>query len=493
MVSKADDRLPSVLKRLALAFALAVTTLLPAAYFGVKYEDLLNHVEMTARVKAEALEAMVVRNPEMWFFELARMEGILQLYPAQLEREHVTVRNTAGEELIAAGAPQAAPVLRRAADIKDSGRAVARVEIARSYLPLAIRTLIVALAGMLLGLGVYVTLVVLPLRALRRTTVSLWRERQALAESEARFRSLTAMSSDFFWETDAEHRITQRSANKSEAEVSVFHQNSPIGKRRWEIPSLTPDEAGWQQHREMLEAHRPFRDFEISRRAADGSVRHISVNGDPVFNAAGEFTGYRGVGTDITQRKAAEEAIRNLAFYDPLTLLPNRRMLMDRLGQALASSERSRRQGALLFIDLDNFKTLNDSLGHDKGDLLLQQVGQRLSACVRHSDTVARFGGDEFVIMLVDLSTIPEEAAAQTRAVAEKILASFNQPYELAAHQHRTTGSIGIALFCGTDQGTNALLKQADIAMYKAKGAGRNALCFFAPGMQSDAAAARSG
>ena len=120
-------------------------------------------------------------------------------------------------------------------------------------------------------------------------------------------------------------------------------------------------------------------------------------------------------------------------------------------------------------------------------------MSQRLGACVRHSDTVARFGGDEFVIMLVDLSTNPEEAAAQSKLVAEKILASFNQPYQLAGHQHRTSGSIGIALFCGRDQGINALLKQADIAMYQAKAAGRNALCFFDPATQpepADAAAA---
>ena len=493
MVSKADARLPTVLKRLALTFALLVSALLPAAYFGVQYDGLVDHVQTTARVKAESIETLVVRNPEMWVFELQRMEDLLQQYPVQLERERVAVRSLAGEDMVVLGAPQAAPVLTRTADITDSGKAVARIELVHSYRHIVINTLIAALLGSVLGLGVYATLVLLPLRALRRATASLWQERQALAESEARFRSLTAMSSDFFWETDTEHRLTQRSANKKEAEGSVFHQHSPIGLRRWELPYLAPDESGWQQHREMLEAHLPFRDFEISRRAADGSVRHISLNGDPVFNAAGEFAGYRGVGTDITQRKAADEAIRNLAFFDPLTLLPNRRMLMDRLGQALASSERSSRQGALLFIDLDNFKTLNDTLGHDKGDLLLQQVSQRLGACVRHSDTVARFGGDEFVIMLVDLSTNPEEAAAQSKLVAEKILASFNQPYQLAGHQHRTSGSIGIALFCGRDQGINALLKQADIAMYQAKAAGRNALCFFDPATQpepADAAAA---
>jgi diguanylate cyclase (GGDEF)-like protein/PAS domain S-box-containing protein len=187
---------------------------------------------------------------------------------------------------------------------------------------------------------------------------------------------------------------------------------------------------------------------------------------------------------DITGRKQAEEEIKNLAFYDPLTHLPNRRLLMDRLKQALASSARSGREGALLFIDLDNFKTLNDTLGHDIGDLLLQQVAQRLESCIREGDTVARLGGDEFVVMLEDLSEHDLEAATQAETVGEKILATLNQPYQLATHGHHSTPSIGIAIFSDHEQSQDELLKQADIAMYQAKKAGRNALRFFDPQMQ---------
>jgi diguanylate cyclase (GGDEF)-like protein len=186
----------------------------------------------------------------------------------------------------------------------------------------------------------------------------------------------------------------------------------------------------------------------------------------------------------ITQRKQAEEEIKNLAFYDPLTQLPNRRLLMDRLKQALASSARSGREGALLFIDLDNFKTLNDTLGHDVGDLLLQQVAQRLESCVREGDTVARLGGDEFVVMLEDLSEHDLEAAAQAETVGEKILLTLNQPYQLATHEYRSTPSIGVTLFSDHEQNQDELLKHADIAMYQAKKAGRNSLRFFDPQMQ---------
>jgi diguanylate cyclase (GGDEF)-like protein len=184
------------------------------------------------------------------------------------------------------------------------------------------------------------------------------------------------------------------------------------------------------------------------------------------------------------ERKAAENEIQSLAFFDSLTQLPNRRLLLDRLKQALASSLRSGRGGALLFIDLDNFKTLNDTLGHDMGDLLLQQVALRLKSCVRDGDTVSRLGGDEFIVMLEDLSEYPIEAAEQAECVGEKILATLNLSYQLATHEYRSTPSIGITLFSNHQQSKDELMKQADIAMYQAKKAGRNTLRFFDPQMQ---------
>ena len=190
----------------------------------------------------------------------------------------------------------------------------------------------------------------------------------------------------------------------------------------------------------------------------------------------------RSIGSQIGQfiaRKAAEDEIRQLAFYDPLTQLPNRRLLIDRLHHALAASIRSKRHGALLFIDLDHFKTINDTLGHGQGDLLLQQVAERLSGCVRAGDTVARQGGDEFVIMLGDLSEALEEAVIQTEVIGEKIRAALNQPYLFADHVCHNTASIGATLFDGQLASTDEQLKRADRAMYQAKAAGRNALRFF--------------
>lgn len=188
---------------------------------------------------------------------------------------------------------------------------------------------------------------------------------------------------------------------------------------------------------------------------------------------------------ELQRLKVAHDEIRTLAFYDPLTSLPNRRLLLNRLQQTLASSTRNPRKRALLFIDLDNFKTLNDTLGHQVGDLLLQEVARRLTLCIRESDSVARLGGDEFVVLLEDLSEIPTMAASQAKIVGGKILAAIAQPYELAGHECHSTSSMGITVFGGQRDASNEVLQQADIAMYQAKAEGRNTMHFFAPALQT--------
>lgn len=202
-----------------------------------------------------------------------------------------------------------------------------------------------------------------------------------------------------------------------------------------------------------------------------------------VRDSEGQITHYVAAFSDISERKEAEEQIRRLAFYDPLTGLPNRRLLIDRLQQAVLTSDRSGRNGALFFIDLDQFKGLNDTRGHDVGDLLLIEVGKRLQTCLRECDTAARLGGDEFVVMLEDLSPVLTEATRHAQMVGNKILACLNEPYLLAGQIHRSTPSIGATLIRGRRGDATELLKQADVAMYQAKAAGRNTLCFFESGM----------
>jgi diguanylate cyclase (GGDEF)-like protein/PAS domain S-box-containing protein len=223
---------------------------------------------------------------------------------------------------------------------------------------------------------------------------------------------------------------------------------------------------------------------EVWNRRKNGEVYPAHLTFTAVKGRDGATVNYVATLVDITSRKSAEEEIQHLAYYDSLTGLPNRRLLMDRLSQALVTSARGKGGGAILFLDLDHFKTLNDTLGHDVGDLLLKQVSERLTSCVREGDTVARIGGDEFVIMLEGLSDSIFEAARQAEIICEKILNVLNQAYHLNTYEYHSTTSIGATLFSGHEVGSDELLKQADIAMYQSKTAGRNAIRFFDPVMQ---------
>jgi diguanylate cyclase (GGDEF)-like protein/PAS domain S-box-containing protein len=256
-----------------------------------------------------------------------------------------------------------------------------------------------------------------------------------------------------------------------------------IGKTKGELLMLGKEdlERAYQQG-----LHKGEWRGEVAKRRKDGRRVTVESHLTLVRGDDGEPQSVLEIETDITQRKQDEHAILSLAFFDPLTRLPNRRLLLDRLRHAVAATKRDGHGGALLFIDLDNFKALNDTLGHDKGDRLLQQVARRLEARVpRASDTVARHGGDEFVIVLEDLSTDQEEAAAQAELVAEKLLDAFNEPFQLDGHQHHSSPSIGVALFDKDIKDIDELLKRADLAMYQAKGAGRNTIRFFDLHMQT--------
>ena len=221
-------------------------------------------------------------------------------------------------------------------------------------------------------------------------------------------------------------------------------------------------------------------------RSADGTSEqtYLSVK-LPLKREDGSIYALCGISTDISRQKQSEEAIHRLAFYDPLTQLPNRRLLMERMHGALQSHARDQQSGALLFLDVDNFKDLNDTLGHLLGDELLRQMAQRLATCIRAQDTLARQGGDEFVVMLQGLSANVNEAVQQARKVAQKILRSLGEPYQLDTLQYSATVSVGVAMFAQHNTRLDDLLKQADLAMYQAKAEGRNTVRFFDPKMQT--------
>ena len=309
-----------------------------------------------------------------------------------------------------------------------------------------------------------------------------------LRVSEARFRGLSDLSSDWYWEQDADYRFTHFSGGEMRKALRL---DELVGRTRWDVPALNMTVEDWAAHRALLQARKPFRDLELQRQHPDGTVYWTSMSGAPIIDADGTLLGYRGVGRDISERKRIDAQVTRLAYFDVLTGLPNRRMLTDRLALARLAAQRSGGHAALLFIDLDNFKDLNDTQGHHTGDRLLVQVAGRLKACVADTDTVARFGGDEFVVLAGALPADRHAATQQAGALARKILAALGQPYLLDGVQHHSTPSIGLTLTGQDAHSVDDLLKHADLAMYEAKAAGRNTVRFFDPEMQ-EAVRARS-
>ncbi|WP_151703071.1 diguanylate cyclase domain-containing protein [Nitrincola alkalilacustris] len=314
---------------------------------------------------------------------------------------------------------------------------------------------------------------------------------RTLNESEAFYRLLTEDTLDVIWRADSELRITYISP--SDEYFRGFKAEEVVGHHVLEL--FTEEGAAivtevWRkrQQAELEGKHLGFVSFEAPHLCKDGRTIWGEVFSKAVRDEQGKIIGFHGITREITKRKQLEEQIHHQAFYDTLTQLPNRRLLSDRLSQTLAASMRTGRHGALMFIDLDNFKPLNDKHGHLVGDMLLIEAANRLKSCVREVDSVARFGGDEFVVMLGELVMDHAESIAQARAVAEKIRVRLSDIYQLnvtregeakSIVEHHCSASIGVFVFQDHETSPDDILKCADKAMYQAKEAGRNTVQFY--------------
>lgn len=291
--------------------------------------------------------------------------------------------------------------------------------------------------------------------------------------------------------TDKANRIIR--VNRAFIRQTGYSMEEVYGKTPKLLQSGRLSEEFYQKMRQELKRHHHW-EGEVWDRHKNGNVYPAWLSVSAILDNTGAISHYVSAFFDISERKEAEEYVRNLAFYDPLTHLPNRRLMLDRLGIAIVSSHRNNNHGALMFMDLDRFKILNDTQGHDMGDQLLIEAAKRLQSCVREGDTVARMGGDEFVVMLENLAKNEEEAAVQTQAVAEKIREALSATYWLyrgnnkhnkTLFEHHSSASIGLVLFNGHTVSSEDLLKRADMAMYQAKHAGRDTIRVFDPAMQS--------
>ena len=313
---------------------------------------------------------------------------------------------------------------------------------------------------------------------------------QDLRRRETLYRQLTEDARDVLWQTDSALRMTYISP--ADERLRGFKASEVLGRPVFE---MFTDEGVAVLKQKMLSRSTledtgektGFSMFEVQHRCKDGSLIWGEVFAKPDRDATGAIVGYHGITRETTERKHLQDQVYNLAFHDPLTQLANRRLLVDRLGHSLLTHQRQHGHGALLFLDLDNFKLLNDTHGHGAGDLLLVEVGHRLKACVRNTDTVARFGGDEFVVLLDSLGSLHGDALAQAASVAEKIRIALARPYQLGwtlpegqstTVEHRCTASIGAVLFDGHDGSAGEVVEKADAAMYRAKEEGRDRVCF---------------
>ena len=319
---------------------------------------------------------------------------------------------------------------------------------------------------------------------------------KALNESEALYRQLTEDATDVLWKTDENLHITYISP--SDERLRGYKPEEVIGHHVFELftdegIAISKEAMAKRQAAERHGARLGFLTFDAPHRCKDGRVLWGEVFSKPVRDERGTITGYHGITREITERKQIQDQVRQLAFYDPLTHLPNRSLLNDRLNQTLASSKRSGCHSALMFVDLDNFKPLNDEHGHFVGDLLLIEAANRLRRCVREMDTVARFGGDEFVVMLSELNTKKAKSTSQAEVVAENIRTRLAETYLLnikregqadSIVEHRCSASIGVVVFMDHEASPDDILKWADQAMYQAKEAGRNAIRFYKPNVR---------
>jgi diguanylate cyclase (GGDEF)-like protein/PAS domain S-box-containing protein len=297
-----------------------------------------------------------------------------------------------------------------------------------------------------------------------------------LVSSEARFRALTTLSSDWFWEQDSEFRFI--SITSSSDKAVFFHAPEVIGKTRWELSGIEPIDTTWAEHKVVLEKHEAFSNLVYSYKSETGKTGFMSVAGEPRFNENAEFVGYQGIARDITAERTTQEHIYQLAHFDALTGLMNRTMLNEHLERTISAAQRHSQTVAVLFIDLDGFKSINDMHSHAAGDYVLKAVASRLKETVRREDFVSRLGGDEFVAVLVNTS-----AEGATR-MAKRVLAEISNPIISGEMTYQLKASIGISLYPNDGESGNTLLQHADLAMYRAKDADGNRCAFFSRDME---------
>lgn len=468
--------------------SLIVAVCLPLGYFTLSYHHQAGEISTESQFNARLVTDFVNENPEGWLVQENSLTGFLveddrtkTEYP---ERRRIV---SSGGELIAAsgGTPLSPPLISRREPIMGKGKVLAYFEVSRSFLPLLVDTGLIAVLGLTLAAALFAALKILPLRALNRVLVSL-------RQSEQLFSKAFHASPDPVMICRA-HDGRIISVNDSFVRLTGYVSSEVIEHTHSEV-KLWADDESMAYAKQQLRLDQPVHNLEMTLVTKNGEHRDMLVSSEmtEIDDEACLLT----VARDVTEQKRAEQRMAYLANYDHLTGLPNRSLLRERLADAMHRAHRAERLVGLLYLDLDRFKQVNDSLGHLFGDKLLKQVAERLQGCVRRTDTVthptasdatldctiARLGGDEFTIVLEDINHID-----QITHVAQRVLSTISTPFDLDGHHVFVGTSIGITVYPFDDVDLDNLIRNADVAMYRAKALGRNNFQFYTDDLNANA------
>lgn len=478
--SSKSRRTFAVLTHLAIIIAIAVAAVPPVLSFVFEYRHEQAVVTIEAEINGRIIEELINANPEMWVFEDSRLEELLNRRSNASKRSEIRTVFDSNNKLVAQSRDELQPpLIAGQSPLFDSGRQVGYIQIDRSLRPVLSRTLWVLLASCFFGAVIFMVIRNLPLHALRQAF-------NALAEEKEKAQVTLQSIGDAVITTDAQmcieylNPIAEQLTGWTTAQACGQHVDEvfKIYDEQSRLPAVNPireclkkDDIAKMENHTILVRHTDDAEFYIEDSAA------------PIRRADGSIVGAVMVFHDITDRKTAERRLHHIAFHDSLTGLPNRALFRKKLSTAMISARFMKKHVAVLFLDLDRFKIVNDSLGHAIGDELLILVAKRLEQCVRDSDVICRMGGDEFTAVLSSIN-VPDNAGA----VAEKIIESIAKPFIIQGHELRISTSIGIALYPENGENLDDILKNADAAMYHAKDQGRSNYQYFNAGISAKGA-----
>jgi len=464
------------LQRLTLIAAWSISLLIgvipPAAYFLISYEHLRSELKFRSELIASTVTGRIEANPELWRHEESRLSELLERSTKGPAPETERILDISGSLVATNKKNVPIPTASYGRNIYDAGTLVGRIEVSRSLRPLLCKTLLVAVCSTTIAAILFLVLRTLPLRIITKAF-------QALEESEKKYRSLyetmkegMALHRVDFDENDVFYTLTVIDANPSCLAMFGNNRQKVIGSNSFALFGATFREF-LSELLQVLE-HGDTISFELSLPGTDKFYNVQAFSPDKGLIAT--------LFEDITERRKTEQHIQKMAYFDNLTGLPNRALFLDRLSQGMVRANREKTNLAVLFLDLDRFKSINDTLGHAVGDQLLIEVTQRLNRHIRSSDTLARLGGDEFVVVATNLVD-----KLDASYIAQNLIDSIQSPFQIMGHELHVTTSIGIALFPDDGDTTEILIKHADVAMYSSKESGRNAFNFFSPFMNRKA------